>query len=304
VSVRKIPERFHYFSLSAIALFIFDRGMEIIDENIQQLDELKNGLMLWLADKGASLVAAIIIIAIGFWVAKRVANLILKLCDKRGLDVTLARFFAGFSRIVIIAFATIMALSKLSIEITPFIALLGASAFGLSLAVQGPVSNYGAGIVLIVTRPFKVGDTLTVNGLTGLVDCVNLGNTQLVNEDEERITIPNRNVLGEIFTNSYDYSIVEAVVGIDYSADPEAAIRCISDAIQTVEGIAPNRAPDVGIEDFGDSSINIGYRVWVPTNCYHRTRYTVNMAVFRALQTAQITIPFPQRDVHLIQPKA
>jgi len=276
----------------------------MIDEEIQQLDEMKNNLMLWLAEKGAGLLVAIIIIALGFWLAKRLANLIIKLCDKRGLDVTLARFFAGFSKIVVVAFATIMALSKLNVEITPFIALLGASAFGLSLAVQGPVSNYGAGIVLIITRPFKVGDTLTLNGLTGQVDCVNLGNIQLLNEDEQRITIPNRNVLGEIFTNSYDYSIIEAVVGIDYSADPEAAIRCISEAVQTVEGVAPDRAPDVGIDDFGDSSINIGYRVWVPTNRYHRTRYAVNLAVFRALEAAQITIPFPQRDVHLIQPKA
>jgi small conductance mechanosensitive channel len=275
----------------------------MIDEEIQQLDEMKNNLMLWLAEKGAGLLVAIIIIALGFWLAKRLANLIIKLCDKRGLDVTLARFFAGFSKIVVVAFATIMALSKLNVEITPFIALLGASAFGLSLAVQGPVSNYGAGIVLIITRPFKVGDTLTLNGLTGQVDCVNLGNIQLLNEDEQRITIPNRNVLGEIFTNSYDYSIIEAVVGIDYSADPEAAIRCISEAVQTVEGVAPDRAPDVGIDDFGDSSINIGYRVWVPTNRYHRTRYAVNLAVFRALEAAQITIPFPQRDVHLIQPK-
>jgi small conductance mechanosensitive channel len=276
----------------------------MIDEEIQQLDEMKNNLMVWLAEKGAGLLVAIIIIALGFWLAKRLANLIIKLCDKRGIDVTLARFFAGFSKIVVVAFATIMALSKLNVEITPFIALLGASAFGLSLAVQGPVSNYGAGIVLIITRPFKVGDTLTLNGLTGQVDCVNLGNIQLLNEDEQRITIPNRNVLGEIFTNSYDYSIIEAVVGIDYSADPEAAIRCISEAVQTVEGVAPNRAPDVGIDDFGDSSINIGYRVWVPTNSYHRTRYAVNLAVFRALEAAQITIPFPQRDVHLIQPEA
>lgn len=276
----------------------------MIDEEIQQLDQLKNDLIAWLAESGVSLLVALGIIALGFWLAKKIANLIIRVCDKRELDVTLARFFAGFSKIVVIAFATIMALSKLSIEITPFIALLGASAFGLSLAVQGPVSNYGAGIVLIITRPFKVGDTLTLNGLTGLVDCVNLGNTQLVNEDEERITIPNRNVLGEIFTNSYNYSIIEAVVGIDYSADPDAAISCISEAVQAVEGVAPDRAPDVGIEDFGDSSINIGYRVWVPTNSYHRTRYAVNMAVFRALETAKITIPFPQRDVHLIQPEA
>jgi small conductance mechanosensitive channel len=273
----------------------------MIDQELQQLGAFKNKLIAWLAESGVALLVAILIIALGVWLSKSLAKFTLRLCDKRGIDITLARFFAGFAKVIIIAFASIMALSKLNIEITPFIALLGASAFGLSLAVQGPVSNYGAGIVLIITRPFKGGDTLTINGLTGQIDCVNLGNTQLLNEDEERITIPNRNVLGEIFTNSYDYSIVEAVVGIDYSADPEVAIECIAAAIQTVEGVAPERMPDVGIEDFGDSSINIGYRVWIPTRTYHRTRYAVNMAVFRALEAAKIPIPFPQRDVHLIQ---
>ena len=273
----------------------------MIGEELEQLDELKNQLLLWLAEKGAALLVALLIVILGFWLAKNFSKLISKLCKKRDIDITLTRFFAGFSKIIIIVFAVIMALSKLEIEITPFIALLGASAFGLSLAVQGPVSNYGAGIVLIITRPFKVGDTLTLNDMTGLVDLVNLGNTQLINEDEERITIPNRDVLGEVFTNSYNYKIVEAVVGIDYGADPEKAIRCISEAIQAVEGIAKEKTPEVGIDEFADSSINIGYRVWVPTKKYHRMRYAINMAIFRALETARITIPFPQRDVHLIK---
>lgn len=271
-----------------------------MQEELQQLEEIKNTIILAILDNGMKWLMALIIFIIGCWISKKVGSLILKICEKRAIDPTLGRFFAGFTKVVLIAFALIIALSKADIEITPFVALLGASAFGLSLAVQGPISNYGAGIVLIVTRPFVVGDTLTINGLCGIVDSVNLGNTQLINEDEERITIPNRNVLGEIFTNSYEYKIVEAVVGIDYSADPEQAIQSITAAIKKVDNIAPEREPDVGIEDFGDSSINIGYRVWVPTQAYHRTRYQLNMAVYRALEAAKITIPFPQRDVHLI----
>ena len=273
----------------------------MLDEELQQLDELVIKFVEWLAARGASLVAAILIVVLGFWLAKNFSKLVFKMCKKRDIDITLTRFFASFSKVVIVVFAVIMALSKLEIEITPFIALLGAGAFGLSLAVQGPASNYGAGIILIITRPFKVGDTLTLNDMTGIVDFVNLGNTQLTNEDEERITIPNRHVLGEIFINSNKHKIVESVVGIDYGADPEEAIRCVSDAIKGVEGIARQRDPEVGIDEFADSSINIGYRVWVPTKKYHRTRYAINMAIFRALQTAKITIPFPQRDVHLIK---
>ncbi|MEM7791813.1 MAG: mechanosensitive ion channel family protein [Verrucomicrobiota bacterium] len=270
-----------------------------MEAELQQIEALKERLILFVAEKGTSLVIAVLIVVLGFWLGKTIANLILKICDARKIDVTLSRFFAGFTKVLIIAFAGIIGLSKAGIEITPFIALLGASAFGLSLAVQGPISNYGAGIVLIITRPFVVGDTLTVQGLCGLVDNVSLGSTQLINEDNERITIPNRKVLGEIFTNSNVSKIVEGIVGIDYAADPEKAIRCIREAITAVEGIS-EQPPNVGIDAFGDSSINIGYRVWVPTQNYHTIRYTLNMAVFQALKKAEITIPFPQRDVHII----
>lgn len=271
-----------------------------MESELQQINAWKDELIVLVTKNGANWAIAVAIVALGFWLGKSIANLILRICEKRSIDITLARFFAGFAKVLIIGFAAVMALSKAGIPVTPFVALIGASAFGLSLAVQGPISNYGAGVVLIITRPFKVGDTLTLNGLCGLVDCVNLGNTQLINEDEERITIPNRKVLGEIFTNSEVYKVVEAEVGIAYASDPEQAIRVITEAVSAVDGISDTRKPDVGIETFGDSSINIGYRVWVPTAKYHRMRYALNLAVYKALQQAEIEIPFPQRDVHLI----
>jgi small conductance mechanosensitive channel len=272
-----------------------------MNDELQQIDAMKDKLMLYFVENGVRIFIAVAIVVAGFWLAKSIAGVILRVCDKRKIDVTLARFFAGFVRLVIIAFAGMMALSKAGIEITPFIALLGASAFGLSLAVQGPISNYGAGIVLIITRPFKVGDTLSVSGQVGIVENINLGNTRLANEDDEIITIPNRKVLGEIFTNSQEFKVVEAVVGIEYSADPERAIAAITAAIQGIAEIAPDRIPDVGIDAFADSAINIGYRVWVPTEVYHKTRYKINLAIYHALKEAQINIPFPQRDVHLIR---
>lgn len=140
-----------------------------------------------------------------------------------------------------------------------------------------------------------------MQGLTGWVDLVNLGTTQLINEDKERITIPNRKVLGEIFTNSNQHKIVEGVVGIAYEADPSQAIEVLSRAISQVEGLDTERPPVIGIDEFADSSINIAYRVWVPSVSYHKTRFAVNMAVHQALKNADITIPFPQRDVHLFQ---
>ncbi len=273
---------------------------EPLEEEIQQLNELKTELITFVTEKGLSIVIAAILFYIGYIIANKLSTLVLKLCEKRGLDSTLSRFFVGTTKIIIIAFAAMVALEKAGIEVTPFIALLGASAFGLSLAVQGPISNYGSGIVLIVTRPFKIGDTLTVQSCTGVVDEIKLGFTELVNEDEERITIPNRKVLGEVMTNSYEFIKYEGVVGIEYASDPEKAIAAIIEAIKDVEGVAEGRPLEVGIDAFADSSINIGYRVMVETAKLHATRYRINMAVHKALKAAGIGIPFPQRDVHLI----
>jgi len=272
-----------------------------MEEEIQQLEELKNTVVMYLVQNGVRILVAIIIVVVGIWLGKLLAGFIQNMCDKRKLDQTLSRFLAGLVKAVVIGFALVIALDKVGLEITPFVALLGASAFGLSLAVQGPISNYGAGVVLIVTRPFRVGDTLQVSGCWGVVEYIQLGFTQLVNEDDEQITIPNRKILGEILTNSQEYSKFEGKVGIEYAADPEKAIAVIREAINKVEGIPPERPCDVGIAAFGDSSITIGYRVMVPTRMLHRTQFATNLAVFKALREAGITIPFPQRDVHLVK---
>jgi len=217
----------------------------------------------------------------------------------------LERFFSSTTKLFVIVLFLIIALNKLGIEIAPFVALLGASALGLSLAVQGPISNYGAGIVLIITRPFKLNDTLTIldkrGPVSGLVSCIHLGYTELESEDGEMITIPNRRVLGEILTNSHHFRVAEGVIGIEYGGDPEKAIAVIAKALSAIEYIDKDHLPEVGIKEFADSSINIGYRYWVGTSHFHRIQFKANMAVYKAFKEAHIGIPFPQRDVRLFK---
>lgn len=271
-----------------------------MDEEIEQLQNLTERIVNYLIERSPQLIAAAVILILGIFFSKAIANFVLRICEKRNLDVTLSRFFRSSARLIVIALFGMLAINKIGIEITPFIALLGASAFGLSLAVQGPVSNYGAGIVLIITRPFKVHDTLTIHGITGLVHSINLGNTQLHTEDGQEVTIPNRKILGEILTNSFKLLVVEGVVGVSYDCEPEKAIAAVKAAIMSIQTVSPEKEPQVGIQAFGDSSIDIGYRYWIPTNNYYNIQYQVNLAVFNSLKQAGITIPFPQRDVHLI----
>ncbi len=265
-------------------------------EEVQQASELASQFIAFMIENGAKIVSALIVLTVGCWLASWLRNFLLKRFEKRGLDITLSKFIAGFARLLILTMAVLFAVAKFY-SISPLVALLGASAFGVTLAVQGPISNYGAGIVIIFTRPFVVGNTLTVQGQYGQVKEITLAFTQLENEDGELITIPNKHIMGEIYVNSGGCRVVEGVIGISYESDPDAVIAAVRQAVATVDGVASEPAPQVGIDKFADSSVDIAYRCWVPTQTYHATRFLVNRAAYRSVLECGASIPFPQLDV-------
>lgn len=273
-------------------------------EEIDQLQSFLETLTQRLIDHSPQIIAATVILFIGLIFGGAISRLILSICSKKEIDVTLSRFFSSSIKLIIILLFLFIAVKRIGIDISPFVALLGAGALGISLAIQGPIANYGSGIAIILTRPFKVDDTLTIHGRTGIVTLVSLGFTRLETEDGQEITIPNKKILGEILTNSFTNLVVEGVVGIDYGADPEAAIECVNEAIGSTQGVDMDRKPQIGIQDFGDSSINIGYRYWVKTADYYPIQYAVNLGVFKAIKRANIAIPFPQRDVRIVSEKS
>lgn len=271
-----------------------------MEQELQQAQEVYNLIVNYLVTYSFQILAAIIIMIIGSMVARKVSGVMEGFMVRKGLDVTLSHFTASFIKIIIIAFAAIIALGKLGISVTPFVAAIGALSLGAGLALQGLLSNYGAGISIIVARPFIVGDTISVQGVTGIVKEVKLAYTILSNEDEVMITIPNKHIVGEIIHNSRENSIVESSVGVAYDTDPELAVAVVRKAVTETPGVCLDKSPLVGIEEFADSSINIGMRYWVKTESLFDTQYQVNMAVFKALADNNIEIPFPQRDVHFV----
>ncbi len=268
-----------------------------MDQELASLHTIANRAIAFLVDYSFQVVGAIIILFAGVLLGNWVAVAVARLCEKRGVDVTLRHFLSSFAKIVVVAFAVIMALSKFGITIAPFIAAIGAAAFGATYALQGPLSNYGAGLAIILGRTFVVGDTITVAGVFGVVEEVTLAHTILLTEDGVKITVPNKHIVGEILQNSGEYRIVESSVGISYDADPAKAISVITQALSGFPQIKSGPAPQIGIDDFRDSSVAIGYRYWTPTRQYIETMHGVNLAVFKELGRAGISIPFPQRVV-------
>ena len=239
---------------------------------------------------GLQLLGALVILLIGLKVSKWTGLRVVRLCELRNLDITLSRFFGNMTKFLIVVIVVIITLSNFGIDIAPLVALAGASAFGLSFALVGPLSNYGAGMVIIMTRPFVVGDTIEVRGVSGVTEEVTLSTTTLIGEDDERIIIPNRQIVGEVLVNSDAHRIVGSQLVIESQNDPEAAIAAIQDALSDFEGLAEGAVPQVGIHDFNFGGIVIGLRYWVPSSRYYQTRYAMNQTALAALKAKGISL--------------
>lgn len=266
---------------------------------VDLIQKLIDKMIDFLVTYSFQVLGALVVLFLGFKVAGWAARWLVKLLERRQFDETLSRFAAGLLRGLIIGFAILVALGNFGITITPLVAALSAIAFGGTFAIQGPLSNYGSGLSLLLARPFKVGDIISVVGVTGTVEEVTLAGTTLSTADE-RITIPNKHIVGEVLHKALGFKLVAGVVGIGYRDDPEQAVSVIRSTLERLPDVARTPAPLIGIQDFWESSINIGLRYWAPTRQYLETVYAANLAIFKALKQAGITMPFPQRDLHII----
>jgi small conductance mechanosensitive channel len=268
-------------------------------EELATIQQIYNVAVEFIINYSFQIIGAILILIVGAKLAGWLGRKVAALSEHKGFDVTLSQFLGNVAKVVVLAFVVIISASKFGITIAPFIAALGAIAFGSSFAIAGPLSNYGAGLSIIVSRPFVVGNTITVQGVSGVVDEIRLAATLLSTEDGEVITIPNKHIVGEVLLNSFENRVVETTVGVAYKDDPEQAIAVIQKVLAHNDGVCQEPAAQVGLENFGASSLDIGLRYWVPTKQYFQIRYQVNLAIHRALAEAGITIPFPQRDIHI-----
>jgi small conductance mechanosensitive channel len=268
-----------------------------IEKELESAQKMYDIVIEFFVTYSFQILGAIIILLIGIYIAKKVHFYLEKFLLGKNIDVTLTKFIAMSVRIAIIAGVAVIALGKVGITVTPFVAAIGALSLGAGLALQGLLSNFGAGVSIIATRPFIVGNTIQVQGQTGLVKEIKLAYTILETEDKEHITIPNKHIVGEILVNSYEYTIVEMSVGIDYNNDPKKAISLIYEVLNSYDEIPKEPKAQVGIKEFADAAINIELRYWAPTQQYNELQYKVNMDIFDTFAKNDITIPYPTYNI-------
>ena len=250
-----------------------------------------------------SAIAFIAILLVGRYVAKWLRNKIRGGLDAPGMDKTLMKFAGNFVYYAVILLAIFAALQTVGVQIASFVAVLAAAGFAVGLALQGTLENFASGIMLLVFRPFGVGDYVEVSDKKGFVQDLQLFFTRIRTRDNRVIVIPNGDVFGATITNIFDQDEirVDCDVGTDYPADIDETREVLLQAARQVEDRIDEKGEQAALVELGGSSINWQVRIWATPDNYFRLKQELTRQVKYHLDDAGIGIPYPQMDVHLDQ---
>ncbi|MBN1926309.1 MAG: mechanosensitive ion channel [Prolixibacteraceae bacterium] len=269
-------------------------------ENFQKIiDKLQEYASLY----GLKLIGAIVVLILGLWVIKVLVRIVTKGLDKRLSDPSLSSFLRSFISILLKVLLVISVMSMLGIQMTSFIAILGAAGLAVGLALSGMLQNFAGGVVVLIFKPFKVGDYIQALGHAGSVKEIQIFNTILNTPDNQIIIIPNGKIYSESIIN---YSRepqrrVDFTFGIGYNSNIEKARSVLKAIIHADERILKDPEPFIGLIELADSSVNLAVRVWVNSADYWGVFFSMNEAVFIEFNKEGISIPYPQMDVHITQ---
>ncbi|MEQ8858569.1 MAG: mechanosensitive ion channel [Pseudomonadales bacterium] len=255
---------------------------------------------------GPKLMLAIIVLFVGLWIINRFTSLMSKGMERSNTEPTLARFLRNLVSIGLKALLLISVAGMIGIQTTSFIAVLGAAGLAVGLALQGSLANFAGGVLVLMFRPFKVGDYIEAQGVGGTVKEIQILHTLINTPDNKRIIVPNGALSNNIITN---YSAeprrrVDFVFGIGYDDDIGRARDVIRAEIEKDERVFDDPAPQIVIGNLGDSSVDFTVRVWANASDYWGIKFDLTERVKLAFDEAGVSIPFPQRDVHLYSEQA
>jgi len=254
---------------------------------------------------GLKVIAAIIVLIVGRWIAKGLANVADRMMSKRDIDSTIVSFVKSLTYIGLLVFVVLAALGQLGIQTTSFIAVIGAAGLAIGLALQGSLSNFAAGFLMIIFRPFKVGDYIEGAGVAGTVEAIQIFTTQLKTPDNKTVIVPNAKMTGDNITN---YTVkgtrrVDMVFGIGYGDDIDKAKGILENLVAQDDRILDDPPVKIAVVELADSSVNFIVRPWVKSDDYWNVYFDMMENVKKRFDAEAVSIPFPQQDVHVYRHK-
>ena len=251
---------------------------------------------------GPRLFVALLIMLVGFFVARWIGEIFQRWLDKLQLEPPVRLLLLRVLRLIVFGLFFILALQNLGVQLLPLIAGLGVAGAGVALAMQGVLGNLAAGLVIIFTKPFRVGEYVALVGVEGRVESIELFNTTLSHPDLSHVVIPNRKIVGEILHNYGQIRQLDVIAGVAYNTDLNAALAAVSDALKKNPRVLKDPTPFIGVSLLAGSSIQIAVRPWVNIPDFGPAGGEVNKAIVEEFRARNISIPIPQREVRLLNP--
>jgi small conductance mechanosensitive channel len=271
-----------------------------MNTQLASIDQIKNTVLDLAIRFGPKVLVAILILAVGFAVSRWVSRWFLRGLSHVELEPPVRTLLARVAWALTLSVFVILALQNLGVELLPLIAGLGVAGAGVALATQGVLSNVVAGLSIIFTKPFRIGEYISIAGEEGVVSAITLFNTTLTHADHSRVVIPNRKIVGDILHNSGNIRQLDIAVGVAYDSDMNAAVAAINEVLAANPRVLKDPPPVVQPIQLGDWAVNIGVRPWVLVPDYVAASGEINGAILESFRHRGIIMPFPQREVKLI----
>jgi len=266
------------------------------------MENAANQLIVFVTMYGLKIIGAILILIIGRIAAGIGRKIVTKTLEKSKTDPAVISFVGSLTYFLILTFAVLAALAKFGIQTASFVAVLGAAGFAIGFALQGSLANFAAGVLILVLRPFKIGDYIDSAGVAGTVKDIQLFTTVLATPDNIKILVPNGKIFGDVIKNvsAYDTRRVDFVIGIGYTSDIQKAYDIMMNLIKEDSRILSDPATQIAVSELADSSVNFVLRPWVKKEDYWNVKFDLTRKIKETFDENGIEIPFPQQVVHMI----
>src|SRR6266436_5553223 len=264
------------------------------------MEELQKNIIKFATEYGFQIIGAIIILIAGALLARWLGRVTDGWLLKKQVEPPIRILGVRFLRLLVFALAVVLALDKCGVPITPMVAGIGVAGVGIGLATQGVLSNMAAGLTIIFTKPFRVGEYIELLGVEGQVTAIELFSTTLQHVDRSRVVIPNRKIVGEILHNYGTMRQIDLTVGVGYGTNLPEALTIVREILSRNPRVLKDPPPAVGVTALGDSSVNIAVKPWVSVNDFGAAGGEINQAILEQFRVKSIEIPFPQREIRLL----
>lgn len=274
--------------------------MDFLNAIPMETDQLFELALWW----GGTLLSALAVLVFGMWVAKRLTRWVTSLLQRKSMDEAAAGFVGQIAYAILVVMVLLTALDQVGVDTTSMIAALGAAGLAIGLALQSSLSNLASGFLLVTLRPFKKGDYIEAAGTSGSVDQITMLQTRLVTPDNRKVTVPNSSVMSQTITN---YSALptrrlDLVVGVSYDDDIRQVKAVLEELVNSDERIMKEPSYLIAVAELADSSVNFNFRMWCQASDYWALKWDMTERIKLTFDERVISIPYPQRDVHIHQP--